>query len=128
MKQDFKTKEELMAFAQPLIDEKKYAIGAQPNADGTFTLQWVEQKHYTAIDGKTFPDEIWTTKEGEMIHIQDLSPEHARNVIRLILRSERERNAMLKEVLGKVFSEIQEGVDAEETQQFVTESVEHTLH
>lgn len=128
MKQDFKNKEELMVFAQPLIDEKRYVMSALPNEDGSFTLQWMEHKHYTAQDGKTFPDEVWTTKEGEMLLIQDLSPEHARNIIRLLLRNEREKQAMMEEILDKVMSEVQEDLDTEEIQEPVSENVGHTLH
>jgi hypothetical protein len=127
MKQNFKTEDELNAFAKPLLEEKKYVMQASENTDGTFTLQWMEHKSYTTTEGNTFPDEIWTNKEGEMIHIQDLSPEHARNIIRLIIRNGRERRAMMEEVLGQVLGNLQED-STEETEEPVSESSGHTLH
>lgn len=100
---EFTDYNELEKFVQPLIDEKKWAIDIRQNtSSGMYKVCWIEHKNYTARDGKVFPDEIWTTAEGEMKCIQDLEPEHAKNVIRMMLRNEREQRAMLQAALSKL--------------------------
>lgn len=73
-------------------------------------MQWIEQKFYTAQDGKDYRDEVWTTIEGEMKLVQDLEPEHARNVVRMILRNERERKAAMDALLERLADQIEEGL------------------
>jgi hypothetical protein len=58
--------------------------------DETFDVMWVENKKYTTHDGKEFIDEVWTKEDGTMIVCQDLELEHAKNIIRMILRKQRE--------------------------------------
>lgn len=44
---------------------------------------------YQDHQGNTFPEETWTTEDGRKIQVRDLSPEHAKNIIRMILRNQR---------------------------------------
>lgn len=36
------------------------------------------------------PDEIWTTEDGRQIAISDLSEEHAKDILRMLIKQERE--------------------------------------
>jgi hypothetical protein len=44
------------------------------------------------------PDEIWTTRNGDKIKVGDLSEAHAKNILRMILKEERERKAAIDSV------------------------------
>jgi hypothetical protein len=86
--------------------------------DGKYFVHILDTKTYTAHDGKVYPDEIWVTVDGEAVFIQDLEPEHARNVIRRIIRE----NEKIAEKLDSIDQEILEALiaaprvdDSEET-------------
>ena len=104
MKKEVQTFEEAEAIVNPLLAEKKWAVSVIQKTDGSFMIQWMEHKKYTALDGKEFFDEVWTTEKGEIKLIQDLEPEHARNILRMILRKEREAT----EVMQDIFKEMAE--------------------
>jgi hypothetical protein len=109
---------ELEKFVQPLIDEKKWAIDIrQSTAAGNFKVCWIEHKNYTAHDGQSFPDEIWTTEVGEMKCIQDLEPEHAKNVLRMMLRQEREQRQMIQAALRQMAAQVAADADDETVDQ-----------
>jgi len=91
MKKEIGNEEELREFLIPLISEGKYVFDISKCANG-FIVQWQEQKTYTAHDGKVFPDEVWITEVGEMKQIQDIEAEHCRNIIRMMIRKNRELN------------------------------------
>lgn len=137
MKKEATTFEEAEAIINPLVAENKWAITVMQNADGTFTIQWLEHKKYTAQDGKEFHDEIWTTKEGEMKLVQDLEPEHARNILRMLLRKDREAtqamNALFQQAAEGLLEGLDEdGYDEDEEELFPnfsnTDSTNKTLH
>lgn len=123
---------ELEKFVQPLIDEKKWAIDIRQSiTSGNFKVCWIEHKNYTAHDGNSFPDEIWTTEQGEMKCIQDLDPEHAKNVLRMMLRQEREQRAMIQAALSRLAAEVAEDNDDETVanlEEAVSQGGNHTLH
>lgn len=130
MKQEAKTVEEVKAIVDPLMAENKWAIAVVEKEDGSFTIQWMEHKTYTSHDGEEFKDEVWTTREGDMKLVQDLEPEHLRNILRMMLRNER----MSKENMRTLFEQMAEsmlGDDEEEESLFPnwepTESKSH-LH
>jgi len=109
MKIEVKTIEEAEAIVNPLMAEDKWAITVAQTKDNTYLVRWMEHKMYTALDGKEYRDEVWTTEQGEMKLIQDLEPEHARNIIRMMLRNEREdKKAMdaLYQRINERFSEL----------------------
>ena len=114
MKIEVKTIEEAEAIVNPLMAEDKWAITVAQTKDNTYLVQWMEHKMYTALDGKEYRDEVWTTEQGEMKLIQDLEPEHARNIIRMMLRNEREdKKAMdaLYQEINKHLSDLLGDVD-----------------
>lgn len=94
---------EAQEFLENLAEEGRYVAMAQP-VGNQFEVQWIEQKNYTAIDGKEFPDEVWVTKEGEMKLIQDLEAEHARNVIRMLIRRQREISEIVHQAMDDLAS------------------------
>jgi hypothetical protein len=106
MKAEFDTMEEAEAFIAPMLEENKYAISAIMTKEGKVLIQWEVQKKYIAQDGQEFTDEIWMTKEGNLIHIQDLEPEHAKNIIRMMLRNERLAKARMEEYLATALDEL----------------------
>ena len=107
-KKECATLEEAQEFVKPLLDERKWVIGVQQLVkDGPYHVQWQEHKMYTAMDGREFRDEIWKTEDGRLILVQDLEVEHCRNVLRMLLRQEREQAEvveMLKRKLGDAIS------------------------
>lgn len=107
MKQEFKTYEELEAFVNPMLAEEKYVMDIRPLPDGAgYSVQWQEHKTYTAFDGKVFPDEVWITEDDRMLLIQDIEPEHCRNIIRMMLRQERQARAALESITEQLYEEI----------------------
>jgi anthranilate phosphoribosyltransferase len=91
MKTELKTREEVETFVNPLMKENKYVIQVYELINNAgFCVQWIEHKKYTAVDGKEFFDEVWTDAKGNLHLVQDLDSEHVRNILRMILRQERE--------------------------------------
>jgi hypothetical protein len=109
MNKTFNSLQELETFVQSMDDDSqdqtKYIFDISQISEDQYQLQWQEQKFYTAHDGKTFPDEVWFTKENEMIQIQDLSEAHAKNILRMMIRQRRAAQEFLKATLPEMFSE-----------------------
>jgi hypothetical protein len=104
MKAVFNSVDEAQVFVDELWTKGKYALGILPLDNGKIEVQYIEHKEYIAVDGKTFPDEVWMTKEGKMILVQDLSPDHLRNILRMKIRREREMTAAL-DLIGQGLAE-----------------------
>lgn len=106
-------------------------------ADGTFRITWLPVKTYI-VDGVAVPDEVWTKEDGTMINCQDLELEHAKNIIRMILRQERTRAqfeqqmmASLQEaIVGVVADTASADDDSEDLPQWMTDTPEAapTIH
>jgi primase-polymerase (primpol)-like protein len=93
MKKEFSSVEEAKMFIDELAEKKEFVINSMPNKDGKIEVEWQEHKKYTARDGQTFYDEVWITKDNQMLQIQDIDAEHCRNIIRMMLRQERAARA-----------------------------------
>lgn len=115
---------ELAEFVSEMSKDKTCVMDIIEMPDGNYEVQWTEQKYYVAQDGKTFPDEIWTTKEGDLINIQDLSEEHAKNIIRMMLRNNREYINKLDNLYKILEEEL--SMESEESEKTSPPSV--TLH
>lgn len=70
--------------------------------DHNFEVRWVKGKTYIAFDGAEYPDEAWVTEDGRMLLIQDLSEDHAKNIIRMIIRQDRETAVRVQELANKM--------------------------
>jgi hypothetical protein len=98
MKKEVSTLAELDAFLSTLND-KRYVIDIEQLSDnGAYIVQWQEHKTYISHTGEEFPEEIWTTEAGDMLQVQDIPVEHCRNILRMILRNERETRHMMETV------------------------------
>ena len=60
-----------------------------------YKVVWIKNKKFISRDGCESTDEVWTTANGELIVVQDLDPEHAKNIIRMILRNARQNATIL---------------------------------
>lgn len=126
-KKEFTDYTELERFVQPLIDEKKWAIDIrQSTKSGKYIVCWIEHKNYTSHTGDVHPDEVWTTIEGEMTCVQDLDPEHAKNVLRMLLRQEREQRMIIQEALRQMAASVDD--DQVDVLEEAVSQQAHTLH
>ena len=123
MKKKFTDLESAREFAKTLRPNEENYVEFSKTDDGV-EVRWVEIKTYIALDGMEFPDERWTTKEGEMLLIQDLTPDHAKNVIRMMLRQERNSREYL-EYLAEILNNCAESI--EDTKE-VDPGSDHILH
>lgn len=89
MKTEIDTIEEAEEFVKSLQSEDKWAIVVDQSATGKYIVQWLEHKKYTDHTGVERFDEVWTTIDGDLKLVQDLEPEHARNIVRMFLRQQR---------------------------------------
>lgn len=102
--------DELVEFTMQLAsnDKVSFDITSLPDQSG-WVVKWIQLKTYITHDGKEFLDEAWVTKAGEMILIQDLTPDHCRNIIRMMIRNQREQAlAVLKATLGNALETMQD--------------------
>lgn len=106
MKAEFDTFEEADAKFRELQAEGKWASAAVRMPNGKIVLQWIEHKKYVARDEKEYFDEIWTNFDGDMILVQDMEPEHAKNALRMILRQDRETQQAMQTVFDKVAEQL----------------------
>jgi len=125
MRKEIFSTEETESFVNSLFDEKKYIINVQALPDNNgYLVQWQEHKTYKTYDGKEFPDEAWLTEDNRMLLIQDIEPEHCRNILRMMLRQEREVKKAMEELSNHLVDIVQQGGLMESD----PEEVQHTLH
>lgn len=125
MKKEFKDKAEAEKFYDELRAENKYEFDAYLLPDGAgYGLQWIESKTYTAHDGKSYTDEVWLTDAGDLMLVQDLTEDHAKNVLRMLLRKERAAFELVSSLMssGKIDLEDLENGDT------IQAELTHTLH
>lgn len=105
-----KTVEEVDEFIEPLATgEFVIDIKELPNKEG-YSIEWQTHKTYTAFaDGKVYPDELWRTEDGRLLLVQDLEPEHCRNILRMILRKERETETLFANLLESILGAEDDG-------------------
>ena len=126
---DFADPEEAIAFAKSLQDNN--CIDVLRTVDGTFRINWVENKMFTGFDGKEYTDEVWTKEDGTMIACQDLELDHAKNIIRMILRNEREQRKAqqemmesLQQAMAQISSVVNEGEEGDDLPPWMTDAPE----
>lgn len=132
MKKTVLTYEEMQALVEPLVESKLYVIDVQELEDNAgYTVQWLEHKTYVAYDGETYPDEVWLTEDNRLLLVQDIDPDHCRNILRMILRNDREsltsEMSDLSEHLSMLKSALQidDGTDDSEN---TAPTISRTLH
>jgi hypothetical protein len=102
---DFTDPEEAKEFCETLM--KDNCIDVLQTVDGSFRITWIPNKMFTSFDGKEYVDEVWTKEDGTMISCQDLEPEHAKNIIRMMLRNERECRRVEQEIMEQLQTAMQ---------------------
>jgi len=122
MRKELKTIEEAQAFVDALYKEEKYIIEVLQLTVGGYAVQWEEHKSYTAYDGKEWPDEVWRTEDGRLLQIQDIEPEHCRNILRMMLRQERKAASRLQALMDAVRADLQEGSEDPVDGSFIPDS------
>lgn len=119
MKKEFASYDELQEFVDPLIKEDKWFIDVRRVTDDKYTVEWREHLKYTAHgDGKEYRDEIWLTEDMRALFIQEIPEEHCRNILRMLLRQDREKQAMVEKLIEQIAgldvdTDIQ-GIDSED--------------
>lgn len=104
-KKSFNSFDAASSFADDLAKEEKWAVDIIPDKDSSsYSVCWIEQKHYTSHSGEVHLDEVWVTAEGEMKCIQDLDAEHARNIIRMLIRNERRQLEAMQDAFAAIAS------------------------
>ena len=114
---EFTDPEEAMAFCRTLQADN--CMDVLKTADGTFRVNWVPNKMFTSFDGKEYVDEVWTKEDGTMIACQDLELNHAKNIIRMILRNDREQRRVQQEMmesLQQAIAQISEAQNSDDEQ------------
>lgn len=110
MKTEKRTYGEMEEFVRPLLAEKKFAINIRQLPENAgYSIEWIEHKNYTAFDGQEFPDEIWIAEDGRINLVQDLEEGHVRNILRMILRQEREARDAVKAMRESLAAAIENG-------------------
>ena len=129
MKQVFKTQEETEKFVNSLFTEEKYIIDVyELPVDEGYEVRWIERKNYTAFDGAVYPDEVWVTEEGDMKFIQDLEPEHARNIVRMMIREQRKEQLLMQRLSATIEEVMNEELVEDSYNHNVLHSSNQTLH
>lgn len=91
MKKLVTTFDEVQEILDTLPGDKAYAIDVyELDKYAGFVVNYQEQKMVVATDGSEYPDEFWMTKENNMLQVQDIPLAHLQNILRMILRKERE--------------------------------------
>ena len=126
---DFTDPDEAIAFVKTL--QENNCVDVMKTVDGTFRINWVENKMFTAFDGKEYADEVWTKEDGTMIACQDLELDHAKNIIRMILRNEREQRKAqqemmesLQQAMAQISSTVNEGEEQDDLPPWMTDAPE----
>jgi len=123
---EFTNFEEADKFVNELLKDNK-TVDAVVISETQYQVNWVDNKKYTTLDGREYTDEVWVKKDGTMIHCQDLEVEHARNIIRMILRSNRTQQEAMKELLENVYAAAGESNDSSELEVH-TDDTPRVLH
>lgn len=80
---EFNTYEDVESYVNSLPPDPKLIIDMFETLDGKYLVRCQEQKYYVAQDGKTYPDEVWFTREGKSIQVQDIEIEHILSLIHI---------------------------------------------
>jgi len=77
------------------LPQDKYVVDLCKMSETQYRVSWLHHKKYTTYDNEEYNDEVWMTEHGRMIHCQDLTPDHAKNIIRMMLRNARDMGNQL---------------------------------
>lgn len=98
MKTEITGSDAVKAFIEPLMQENKWAITVFHNGSEHYTVQWIEHKMYKDASGKEYRDEVFTETNGDMILVQDLDLDRAKDILRRILKQQREDRLLQEQI------------------------------
>ena len=110
---DFTSATDAIDFIEELANDDN-TVDVAKLSNGSHRVTWIKNKKYVTFDGKEFTDEVWTKEDGTMIVCQDLELAHAKNIIRMMLRQNREM--LLQSSLADVDCEAYDDDDDEVTE------------
>ncbi len=117
---DMVLEEEALALAKSLTEDDN-TVEIAKTTNGSFRITWIKNKKYTSWTGHEHTDEVWTTENGTMLAIQDIGLDHARNIIRMMLRNNRK-------FMQSTITQLTEGLDDLITAYDSKEEQPRTLH
>ena len=100
----FIDEQEALAQLELLKQDETNVVDAEQKEDGTYRISWIKAKKYISFTGDEHTDEVWVKEDGTMLNCQDIELEHARNIIRMMIRNERQRT----EIAQALFAKLQE--------------------
>ncbi len=106
---NFPKSEDAVAFANELLVDN--VVQGVQNQDGSITISWVARTTYVAQDGKEYSDEVWFTRNGKMIAVGNLSDAHAKNILRMVIRQDREYADALKKATKEIAESLPENIE-----------------
>ena len=87
----FSTLNDLYLFLSSFPDKEKYDFVSRSTSTGDCLVMWKEKKFYTSYTGDFLPDELWVAEYGQIFHVQDLTEDHAKNILRMLIRNQRKQ-------------------------------------
>jgi hypothetical protein len=112
MKQFVESFEDMEKLVNTLKETDKYVIDIeQPPDEFGYIVRWVETAQYTAMDGKSYAEEVWVTRDGDMFNIKDLSEDHCRNIIRMLIRQQRDAYAEVDKIIEETVKSLGVAID-----------------
>jgi hypothetical protein len=92
---------DVVSFIEDKVDDPTIALNISQQADMTYKVEVQPRKQYLDQSNNTCLDEVWITRDGEMLQVQDLSEAHVKNILRMILKTEREARMRYVEQLAE---------------------------
>lgn len=107
-----------------------FVVDAMTNADQTISVNWIMPKKFiNVMDNVEYTDEVWIKEDGTMINCQDLDLEHARNIIRMIMRNDRLRKEEMAKALNQIEHILNGSLDEEvDSATMMPENTDRVLH
>ena len=119
----FQLPELAVAFVNDL-HSKGYTIDIYDHPNGSVKVNWIMPKKFVnCVDNIEYNDEVWVKEDGTMINCQDLDLEHARNIIRMVLRNSREQLKLQEEIIANLRDAIE---SIEENEEFGSSTLSAT--
>ena len=108
-------------FIHELCEDETVVVDfSETSEPDTYEVRWVNRKKYISFKNEELDDEVWCTVDGKLIVCQDLEAEHARNIVRMMIKSSREMMNMSFEDVVQQLNDIVEDAGIEIPQKSTT--------
>ena len=106
-------------FLAEYVGDASKAINFQRGVGG-FTVEVIDLKAYTDYNGKSQTEEVWITADGKMLQVQDMTEDHVRNALRMVLRQSRAaREKYVNDILADMIDDIAGDVEFDDSNEEV---------